>query len=364
MRGTSASGSARRARRVLAIAVLALVGALVAPAVAGATVDVWFVHGEQLVKVARPGTTSLEAAQALLAGPTAAEKAKGIRTYVPSATPLRSLTLAGDLATIDLGNRFVAGTQDTESDLARLSQVVYTLTGPQGVKRVQLLIDGGVVFGLFPGVQTDEPVTIELLQTPDITPPTNPPGSSGGADPTVRATQQRLAELGYLRAADVDGKLGPATTAAVIAFQKWERLGRDGVIGPLTRARLQSARRPTPRSTGSGRRAEVLLDRQVTLAIENNRVVRTLHVSTGAAGTPTRVGAFRVVQKYQRWWSVPFRSWLPWAVQFDGGIAFHEYSPVPNGPASHGCVRNTSTTARWLYGFLRVGNSVKVIAKS
>jgi hypothetical protein len=32
---------------------------------------------------------------------------------------------------------------------------------------------------------------------------------------------------------------------------------------------------------------------------------------------------------------VPFRSWLPWAVQFDGGIAFHEYSPVPNAPASH-----------------------------
>lgn len=364
MGGTTTSGIVRHARRVLVTAVLAIAGTLVVPAVAGATVDVWFVQGEQLVKVARPGTTSLEAGQALLAGPTAAEKAKGIRTYVPSATPLRSLTLAGDLATIDLGNRFVAGTQDTESDLARLSQLVYTLTGPEGVKRVQLLIDGGVVFGLFPGVQTDQPVTIQLLQTPDITPPTNPPGSSGGADKTVRASQQRLADLGYLRAADVNGKLGPATTAAVIAFQKWERLGRDGVIGPLTRARLQTAKRPTPRTTGSGRRAEVLLDRQVTLAIENNKVVRIIHVSSGASGTPTRVGTFKVLQKYQKWWSVPFRSWLPWAIQFDGGIAFHEYSPVPNSPASHGCVRNTSTTAKWLYDFLRVGNSVKVIAKS
>lgn len=133
----------------------------------------------------------------------------------------------------------------------------------------------------------------------------------------------------------------------------------------MTSKRLATAKRATPRTAGgAGRRAEVLLDRQVTLAIENGKVVRVLHVSTGAAGTPTRVGSFRVVQKYQKWWSVPFRTWLPWAVQFDGGIAFHEYAPVPNAPASHGCVRNTNTTARWLYDFLRVGSSVKVIAKS
>lgn len=158
-------------------------------------------QGEQLVKLSRPGTTAQEAAQALLAGPTAAERARGVRTYIPSSTPLRALTVTGDLATIDLGNRFVQGPQDTESDLARLSQVVSTLSGPQGVSRVQLLIDGGVVFGLFPGVQTDAPVTVDLLKTPDITPPTYPPGSAGGSDTTLRAEQQRLAALGYLRPA-------------------------------------------------------------------------------------------------------------------------------------------------------------------
>jgi lipoprotein-anchoring transpeptidase ErfK/SrfK len=108
----------------------------------------------------------------------------------------------------------------------------------------------------------------------------------------------------------------------------------------------------------------VLLDRQVVLAISNNRVVRTLHISSGKASTPTRVGTFAVYSKIQQWWSVPFASWLLWAAPFDGGIAFHEYSPVPATPASHGCVRVTAGNARWLYDFLGVGSQVKVITRS
>jgi hypothetical protein len=132
-----------------------------------------------------------------------------------------------------------------------------------------------------------------------------------------------------------------------------------------TEARLATAQRPTPRTRGSlGRRAEVLLDRQVTLLIQGNRVVRTIAVSSAKPSTPTPPGDYRVYAKFPRWWSVPFREWLPWAIPFVGGIAFHEYGIVPPYPASHGCVRQLYTVAGWTYNFASVGMPVKVLALS
>jgi L,D-transpeptidase catalytic domain len=49
---------------------------------------------------------------------------------------------------------------------------------------------------------------------------------------------------------------------------------------------------------------------------------------------------------------------------FVGGIAFHERQDVPAYPASHGCVRQLFTVARWTYNFANVGTPVKVIAWS
>jgi lipoprotein-anchoring transpeptidase ErfK/SrfK len=151
----------------------------------------------------------------------------------------------------------------------------------------------------------------------------------------------------------------------VLAFQKWEGLQRDGQIGPQSLKRLQAAQQPTPLTRGGARRrAEVLLDRQVALAIENDKVVRIIHVSTGAASTPTPPGTFKVYDKIPKWWSVPFREWLLWAVPFDGGIAFHELAEVPAYPASHGCVREVYVNSKWMYDFARVGMPVKVVATS
>jgi hypothetical protein len=134
-----------------------------------------------------------------------------------------------------------------------------------------------------------------------------------------------------------------------MAFQKWQGLARDGDAGPQTTAALATATRPTPRTAGGGRRFEVLLDRQLTLYIENGTVVRTLHVSTGAAGFETPTGRYAVFRKEQNSWSVPYKVWLPWASYFVGGVAFHESPDVPPAPASHGCVRVPRYDAKWLY---------------
>jgi len=354
------------ARAITAVCVT--VAALVAPAAARADVTVYFLKGEQVSSVTRPGTTAGDAARQLLAGPTEAELAQGYRTYIRKRTALRSITVAGDLATIDLSLPFVKG-RNPNNLRARLTQVVYTLIGPQGVKRVQLRVDGGTVLGVFPSVDTAGPITASALETPDTTPPdeTEPPErvERKPAEPgAVLQAQRRLIKLHYLVKGDADGKLGPATQAAVIAFQKWEGLSRDGVIGPQTRARLATAKRPTPITRGTGRRAEVLIDRQVALAIRNNRVTRVIHVSTGKPSTPTPTGAYRVYAQFERWWSVPFSEWLLWASPFNAGIAFHQFPDVPVFAASHGCVRITAAQALWMYRFLEVGDQVRVIARS
>jgi lipoprotein-anchoring transpeptidase ErfK/SrfK len=339
--------------------------ALAAGAATAPTVEVWFLQGEQVVSVDRPGETAEDAIRALLAGPTAAEVKRGIRTYVPAGTPLRSVSVdEKGVATVDLGIRFVQG-RDAQSLLARLSQVVHTATGPEGATRVRLLVKGGTPLGMFPGASVSGAITVAYLETPNVPTPKPPAAKPEPVDAGVRTAQERLAALGYLLPADVDGQAGPATQAAVLAFQKWEGLDRDGEIGPQTLGRLAKATRPTPRTRGpAGRRTEVLLDRQVTLAIEDNRVVRALHISSGAPATPTPPGDFKVYAKYPKWWSVPFREWLLWALPFNGGIAFHELAEVPPYAASHGCVRESNTTSKWLYDFGSVGMPVKVMATS
>jgi hypothetical protein len=357
--------------RSLRVAALVLAIAAAAPAAASpagerqaASARVYFLQGEQLVAVTRPGSTVKAAVNALLAGPTRAETGKQFRTYVPSGTRLRSVRFAGGVATVDLGERFAAG-QDAESLSARITQLVYTVTAVPGVKSVRLLVSGGVPLGLFPGYAFSRPVTRAQATRPVVPPPKPPPDTGGQANPDTRALQQRLADLGFLALGAVDGVAGEETRFAVIAFQKWARLSRDGVAGPQTRAALAQAGRPSPiTSGGGGRRVEVLLDRQLALAIENSAVVRAIHVSTGAPGFGTPAGSYSVFRKEVRSWSIPFKVWLPWASYFVGGIAFHEYPDVPVAPASHGCVRTPRYGARWLYEFTPIGTPVRVLARS
>lgn len=60
-----------------------------------------------------------------------------------------------------------------------------------------------------------------------------------GAD--VAAVQKRLIQLGY-NPGKADGIYGPNTAAAVKAFQKAVRIEVDGIVGPVTRAKLAAGR--------------------------------------------------------------------------------------------------------------------------
>src|SRR5262249_29953609 len=76
-----------RARIARLALLLGLLAAAAGPAGAASTVDVYFLQGEQAVAVQRPGTDAQAAVEGLLAGPTADERAKGIRTQLPAGVP-------------------------------------------------------------------------------------------------------------------------------------------------------------------------------------------------------------------------------------------------------------------------------------
>lgn len=186
-----------------------------------------------------------------------------------------------------------------------------------------------------------------------VRPPLLQPGSSG---PAVRALQRALARLTYLPASAVDGVFDMRTWHAVVAFQGWSGIVRDGIVGPQTRAALTDARPPTPWSTADG--IEVHIPQQVLLLVRGGRVVRAIHVSTGMPGWPTPVGHFTILTRDVEAWSIPFHVWMPLAQFFDSGYAIHEFPDVPDYPASHGCVRVPSEEAQTVWQFGRIGMRV------
>ena len=67
------------------------------------------------------------------------------------------------------------------------------------------------------------------------------PLASGARGPAVKDVQQRLAALGHSTDADEPGVFGPATEAAVRAFQDRRGLRVDGICGEQTWAGLVEA---------------------------------------------------------------------------------------------------------------------------
>jgi len=327
---------------------------------------VFFVKGEQFAPRTRAVPTGKASAtvaiEALLAGPTASERAAGIDTTLPRGTKLASLKLKGELATVELRRARTAPTAfDVSLRPARAAQIVYTLSALPGVKEVLIRVNGVdratfigsklAVKGALEKHDLSRPVTLPTKAT-------RVPRGHAPVDPA--GVQRRLASLGYLPTAAVTGAWGDRTRQAVIAFQAWHRLDRDGIVGAQTLAALENASRPQPARATSGRRVEVYRAKGVTLLIAGDRVVRALHSSSGAPGYETPAGTYTVFRKERKSWSFPYQVWLPYASYFNAGIAFHAYPKVPAHPASHGCIRLPAAEAPFAYAFMSMGTRVTV----
>ena len=191
-------------------------------------------------------------------------------------------------------------------------------------------------------------------------------GARGGAVVTL---QKRLTALHYFDVSAADGVFGQNTYHAVIAFQKVQGLGRDGIVGPATWAKLARPYAPAPRYRLASASLEVNLARQVLYYVRNGAIQRIIDASTGSgkwyysqgrwakAVTPT--GRFKIYSRYNGWQSGPLGS-LYRPNYFYGGYAVHGMTSVPAYPASHGCVRMTVPTMDRMWSSLRTGMPVAI----
>jgi N-acetylmuramoyl-L-alanine amidase len=199
--------------------------------------------------------------------------------------------------------------------------------------------------------------------------PDRPETLRSGADgPEVAALQRRLRELGY-QVQEADGEFGAETHHSVVAFQKVNRLGRDGVVGPLTRRALEHPRVPRPRSTEAGFHVEADLTLQVVYMVRDGKVVEILDASSASGQTytvdgdvrlaVTPLGSFQIQRKIDGWRQSKLGLlWRP--AYFIGGYALHGSYSVPPFPASHGCIRVTITAMNRWYNRLPVGTPMLV----
>jgi L,D-transpeptidase catalytic domain/Sporulation and spore germination/Putative peptidoglycan binding domain len=346
----------------------ALALALVFPAAShAATLDVYLTRGEQLARVQRDvprGAAVVSATlNALLEGPSAAERRAGYGTAIPTGSSLASARIDAKrrLAIVRFSGRFGSATKLPRTDEeyreiygARLAQVVYTVSDLTGLDRVRIKVPGQRTRTL--SRDDFDPSRFKLPESPEVKAP---------APSDARAVQNSLVALTYLPPDAVTGVYDYRTQQAVLAFQAWEGLTRDGVVGPQTAGRLGTASRPLPLARTRTRHLEIYRQRGVVLLVDHTRVVRAIHTSTGIGGDSpdlgTPPGRFRIYRKETRSWSVPYKTWLPFAAYWKGGWALHGYADVPARPASHGCARLPMPEAKFVFDFVSIGTPVRVI---
>lgn len=69
-------------------------------------------------------------------------------------------------------------------------------------------------------------------------------------------------------------------------------------------------------------------------------------IISGSSQFPTPKGAYRIEWKSRNWWSKQWNAPMPYSMFFCNGAAIH-VGPMHGN--SHGCVRVSESTARYLY---------------
>jgi peptidoglycan hydrolase-like protein with peptidoglycan-binding domain len=200
----------------------------------------------------------------------------------------------------------------------------------------------------------------------------------GNSGPLVSNIQARLYQLGFW-VADFDGTYGAVTSQAVLAFQKWNGLPRTGNLSESDAYIMtMQSYQPSGLGGGTGDRVEVDKGKQLWFLIRNNKTVLTVNTSTGSdiayteinqvdggeitgdAHTPT--GRFKVYRTYSDGWENGQLGQLYRPRYFSGGVAVHGAPQIPGYPASHGCVRVSTTFMDWVWATnsMPVGSEVWV----
>ncbi|MGI9648114.1 MAG: L,D-transpeptidase family protein [Acidimicrobiia bacterium] len=198
----------------------------------------------------------------------------------------------------------------------------------------------------------------------------------GGSRPSLQAgdtgawveeLRVRLAGLGFRpgTGAGYDHALG----AAVVAFEKYHRLERDGVFASDHWGLLDQAI-AIPYRVDSPDRVEVDLERQILILVLDHTPAGIIPVSSANGETYTSWNGNTVTARtpegdfsFYRSESGWYRSYLGGLYEpffFRGGYAIHGSGSVPAYPASHGCIRTQIADQDWLKPQLDYGMEVFV----
>jgi len=101
----------------------------------------------------------VDSLNALLAGPTAEEKRRGLISLIPANTKIRSATVRGSTAYISFSEEFQFNTSGKEGYAAQLREIIWTVTEFPTVNDVQFLIEGRRVDYLAEGIYIGSPVS-------------------------------------------------------------------------------------------------------------------------------------------------------------------------------------------------------------
>ena len=266
--------------------------------------------------------------------------------------------------------------------------IVVALVSGTAVAAVRLRDDRGTASGPVPTAPTvGSPTTTALPPGTTTVPPTTttapkpkpklrpkakpaPKLGPGVQSHAVLVVQRRLVELGYADLTEATGHFDSATTSAVLAFQKVNGLGRDGVVGKNTWKALRAEpKRPAAKSRDKGFHIETDLTKQVTYLVTDGRIEGMINISSASGAvyevegdvrraiTPT--GTFKIRRKIPAWRKSKL-GLLYRPAYFTGGYAYHGAYSVPGWPASHGCIRMAISTMDRMYDRFEVGTPVHI----
>lgn len=196
----------------------------------------------------------------------------------------------------------------------------------------------------------------------------------------VRQLQARLKQIAWF-STDVTGVYGPATVAAVRAFQAKRAIPVTGEVDKGTWGRLTAMTRTPndnelhnvkPKPSSAGLDSRCLTGRALCVSKRTNKLVWVINgrpqlrvdVRFGSQELPTRNGVFSVGWKSRNHVSSLYKTPMPFAMFFSGGQAVH-YSPdfAARGyrGASHGCVNvRDRQVIEGLFNTVQVGDKVIV----
>jgi lipoprotein-anchoring transpeptidase ErfK/SrfK len=188
--------------------------------------------------------------------------------------------------------------------------------------------------------------------------------------PYQKRVEGYLKKLGGFGAVTVNGRQSAADCAAITKFQK--RYGIQpavGRAGPTTYGvakRLANTRTSVCKAKKTGTTVCVDLTHQTVWVMRNGKVYFKPTVTrTGLKGYRTPTGTFKINKKTRKEWSNPYHVWMPYWQRFVGGVGLHQTTTYLHDGwrGSHGCVNLLGSDAKYLYGKLSIGTTVKVFGR-